>query len=94
MVNIGSDLGAPLTDIEKEWIGASTSVGALIGSLIAGLLLVDRYGRKIVLGFGDIFFVAGALIICTGYSVAQVIIGRLILGVAVGIASSVAPMCA
>lgn len=26
LVNIRSDLGAPLSDIQKEWIGASTSV--------------------------------------------------------------------
>lgn len=93
LVNIRDDLGGPLSDIQKEWIGASTSVGALIGSLVAGTILVDRYGRKVVLGFGDVFFVVGALVISTGYSVAQVILGRVILGLGVGIASSIAPMC-
>jgi len=37
-----------LTDVEKEWVGASTSCGALFGGLLGGNL-ADKIGRKWVL---------------------------------------------
>lgn len=63
-------------------------MGALIGGSLA-----DRIGRKWVLAVGDVCFVIGAIIICSGFSVAQVIVGRVVLGWGVGIAAAVAPLC-
>ena len=63
-------------------------MGALIGGSLA-----DRIGRKWVLAVGDVCFVIGAIIICSGFSVAQVITGRVVLGWGVGIAAAVAPLC-
>jgi MFS family permease len=40
----------------------------------------------------DVFFVLGALIIAASYHLPQIIIGRLILGFGVGIASAITPM--
>lgn len=91
LVSIGTDLGHVLSAVEKEWISASTSVGALLGALSSGAL-ADKIGRKWVLFVGDIWFFLGALIICTGFSVPQVIVGRLILGLGVGTAAAVAPV--
>ncbi|KAK4701669.1 hypothetical protein P7C70_g4564, partial [Phenoliferia sp. Uapishka_3] len=59
LVNIGTDIGGKLlTDIEKEWVSAATSCGALIGGLLGGNI-VDKYGRKWILALGDVFFVVG-----------------------------------
>lgn len=59
--------------------------------MIAGYL-ADKIGRKWVLGVGDVYFVVGAVIICASYSVPQIIVGRLILGLGVGTAAAVAPL--
>lgn len=75
-----------------RWISAGTSVGALIGALGGGTL-ADRIGRKWVLAIGDVLFVLGAIIICSSFSVVQIIIGRVVLGFGVGIAAGVAPLC-
>lgn len=47
-----------LTPLASEWVAAATSCGALIGGLIGGNM-VDTYGRKWILAFGDVFFVIG-----------------------------------
>ncbi|KAJ9109092.1 Myo-inositol transporter 1A [Naganishia friedmannii] len=91
LVSIKDDLGHFLSDTEKEWVSAGTSVGALIGAL-AGGTLADRIGRKWVLAIGDVLFVIGAIIICSSFSVIQIITGRVVLGFGVGIAAAVAPL--
>ncbi|KAM0747992.1 general substrate transporter [Meredithblackwellia eburnea MCA 4105] len=90
LVNIRGDLGHLLSDVEKEWIGSATSVGALIGALSGGVLS-DRIGRKWVLAIGDVWFTIGAVVIAASFSVPQIICGRLFLGFGVGIASATAP---
>lgn len=54
--------------------------------------MCDRIGRKWVLAVGDIWFVIGALLICAGFSVPQVIVGRVVLGFGVGTAAAIAPL--
>ena len=54
--------------------------------------LADRIGRKWVLGVGDVWFILGAILICSGFSVAQVIVGRVVLGLGVGTAAAIAPV--
>ncbi|KAK4705429.1 hypothetical protein P7C70_g784, partial [Phenoliferia sp. Uapishka_3] len=89
LVNIGTDIGGKvLTSVEKEWVASSTSVGALIGAWFGGWFM-DRIGRKGVLLCGDVFFAIGALLVCTSFSLVQLIIGRLILGLGVGIGAGV-----
>ena len=44
----------------QELITSATTLGALIGGLIAGALS-DYTGRKPVLGIGDLIFVGGAI---------------------------------
>lgn len=91
LVSMEYDLGHKLTHIESEWIATATSCGALIGALTSGYL-ADRIGRKYVLGIGDIWFILGAVIICSGFTVAQVIVGRVVLGLGVGTAAGIAPL--
>ena len=54
--------------------------------------LADKIGRKWVLAVGDFWFVIGAVVICTSYSVPQIIVGRALLGFGVGTAAAVAPV--
>ncbi len=91
LVSMEHDLGKTLTHVESEWIATATSCGALVGALTSGYL-ADRIGRKYVLGIGDVWFVLGAVIICSGFSVAQVVVGRVVLGLGVGTAAGIAPL--
>lgn len=84
------DLGHPLTDVQREWIATGTGVGALFGSMMGNLS--DRIGRKWTLAIGDVWFVLGALLIATSYSLEQIIVGRIVLGFGVGIAAAICPL--
>ncbi|ORY74262.1 general substrate transporter [Leucosporidium creatinivorum] len=92
LVNIGTDIGGQvLTTTEKEWVATATACGALIGGLVGGNL-VDTYGRKWILALGDVFFVVGAILIASSYHLVQITLGRVVLGLGVGIAAAVTPL--
>lgn len=61
LVTINSDLGpAELSSGQKELITSATTLGALIGGLVAGMLS-DFTGRKPVLAISDVIFIGGAV---------------------------------
>jgi SP family myo-inositol transporter-like MFS transporter 13 len=102
---VQDDLGHFLSYSEQEIITAATTIGAVFGGAILGTL-ADRLGRKWCLLIADVWYVdrprqqiwlknsftAGAIVISASYSVPQIIIGRLILGVGVGGAAVIAPL--
>lgn len=79
------------SDAEKEWIVSSMMFGAAVGALSAGVLSF-RLGRKVSLILGAILFVAGSLFCAFAWSVEALIVARVILGLAIGIASFTAPL--
>ena len=91
LVSIGKDLGHPLTTLDKSLITSCTSLSALIASPIAGLL-ADQIGRKSIILIADSLFIAGALCQSATSSVSGMVLGRSIVGFAVGGASLVVPM--
>ena len=91
LVSIGKDLGHPLTNLDKGLITSSTSLGALLASPIAGLL-ADRTGRKPILLIADVLFITGALCQAVTTSVSGMVVGRSVVGFAVGGASLVVPL--
>lgn len=92
LISIHSDLsGAPLSTLSKSLITSSTSLFALVASPITGLL-ADRLGRKPVLLLASCLFVIGALAQAVSTTVWAMIVGRSIVGLAVGSASFVAPL--
>lgn len=89
LVVIGTDLGGKeLIHSEKELVTALTAAGALIGAVIAGIT-ADKYGRKPAIWFASVLFTIGAIIQATSYTVAQMAVGRLVIGFGVGSASMV-----
>ncbi|KAF8589738.1 general substrate transporter [Ramaria rubella] len=92
LVTIGSDLGpASLSNTQDELITSATTLGALIGGLVAGMLS-DYAGRKPVLGIADIIFIGGAIGQAVCHTVPAMIGGRFLIGIAVGLAACIAPL--
>ncbi|KAF2840637.1 general substrate transporter [Patellaria atrata CBS 101060] len=80
-----------LTTLDKSLITSSTSLFALLASPIAGLL-ADSYGRKPVVLVADVLFVTGSLIQALAHEVWTMVLGRSVVGLAVGAASFVVPL--
>lgn len=91
LVSIGNDLGHPLTTLDKSLITSCTSLGALVASPLAALL-ADRIGRKPIILIADVLFVVGALCQSVITSVSGMVVGRTVVGLAVGGASLVVPL--
>lgn len=92
LVSIGSDLSARrLTILDKSLITSCTSLFALIASPVAGIL-ADKWGRKMVILMADALFTAGALWQAVTTTVWGMIVGRSIIGLAIGGASLIVPL--
>jgi SP family arabinose:H+ symporter-like MFS transporter len=80
-----------LTDFETEFAVSSLLVGCIVGAALAGWCS-DRYGRKRVLSFSALLFAASSLGAALPQDFLQFGIARFIGGVAIGIASMLAPL--
>ena len=72
-------------------VTAIALAGAALGSLLAGSLS-DRFGRRIVIFGAGMLFVAGALISALAPAFWVLLAGRLIVGLGIGIASTLTPL--
>ena len=61
-------------------------VGAAVGALFSGVIS-DRIGRKPVIMLADVFFTIGSILMAFAPSVAFLCLGRVVIGLGVGIAS-------
>ncbi|KAK4542334.1 hypothetical protein LTR36_006790 [Oleoguttula mirabilis] len=92
LVVIGSSLNnRPITDSEKEMITALCAAGAFIGAIVAGITS-DRFGRKPAIWFASVLFTIGAVVQASSYTIAQMGVGRVLVGLGVGSASMIVPM--
>ncbi len=92
LVSIGTDLSnKTLTTGNKEFITSATSLGAILGSIIAGSL-ADTFGRKWTIFGSNILFILGSGLQTGSHSVWQMIGGRFVMGWGVGIGSLTAPL--
>lgn len=80
-----------LTSLDKSIITSATALFALLVSPFSSHL-ADRLGRKRVILYADLLFVLGALCQALSSSVLVMILGRSIVGAAIGAASFVVPM--
>ncbi|KAL2441233.1 Myo-inositol transporter 1 [Exophiala dermatitidis] len=92
LVYLHNDLdNRPTSSNEKELITSLCSGGAFIGAIIAGLT-ADQFGRKIAIYVGCALFTIGAILQAAAYSIAQMSVGRLVVGFGVGSAAMVVPL--
>ena len=75
----------------KELIVSSVLLGAMIGSLLSGRL-TDRFGRKRLMLLISALFITGTLIASSATQVIAILMGRLFIGLAIGMGSYTAPL--
>ncbi|WP_281179167.1 sugar porter family MFS transporter [Paraburkholderia oxyphila] len=80
-----------LNDRVQEWVVSSMMVGAAVGALGSGWLSW-HLGRRSTLGLAALLFIGGSIWCALAPSPEQLIFARLLLGVAVGVASFTAPL--
>lgn len=75
----------------EGWVVSSMMVGAVIGALSAGWVS-KSLGRRKALLLSSLLFILGALVAVIAHSITVLVIGRVLLGLAVGVASFTAPL--
>ena len=73
------------------FVVSSVLLGAVMGAILSGALS-DRYGRKRLLVTDAIVFIIGTLISAFAPTVTVLVLGRIVVGIAIGIASYSAPL--
>lgn len=73
------------------WIVSSALIGSLFGALGAGPL-ADRFGRRAMLALGAVLYSIGILVAAFAPNAGVLIVSRVVLGVAVGIATAMIPV--
>ena len=92
LVSIGDDLShRQLTTLDKSLITSCTSLCAFLASPVSGWL-ADVLGRKRVILLADVLFVVGSGFQALSPTVWAMMVGRGIVGLAVGGASLVVPL--
>ncbi|KAL0250138.1 hypothetical protein I308_103446 [Cryptococcus tetragattii IND107] len=76
--------------LNKGVMTALLELGAFLGAFMSGYVS-DRYSRKGSLAFGMVWFVIGSVLQSASFSFAQLVVGRFIGGIGIGVLSSTAP---
>jgi len=79
-----------LTGLQEGWFGSSALVGCIIGAVITGSLS-DAFGRKRAMIVSGVFFFVSAVLTAVTPDFTWLVIGRMIGGVGVGMASGLVP---
>ena len=66
-------------------------LGAVLGAMVAGALS-DRFGRRLVILVTALIFVIGALLSAAAQNVPTLLVGRLLIGIGIGVASMLTPL--
>ena len=82
---IGRSFGSVASStVLKEAIVSITTLGSALGGLLGGAAS-DAYGRKAVIVASDLLFIANAVALGAARSPAQLVVGRGVVGIAIGV---------
>ncbi len=87
---VKKDFGG-LSSFQQELVTSLLLVGAVLGALTAGRL-ADRIGRRITVLITAAVFIVGVLLVAFTPTYPVLLIGRIVIGLAVGSASTVVPL--
>jgi len=80
-----------LSTFEQGLVVSVVLVGAAV-TAISGGSLSDRFGRRKMLLITSLIFIAGAVVCSAAGSIPVLIVGRVVVGAGIGLASSVVPL--
>lgn len=80
-----------LSSTAQEITVSAVLIGAVIGASVSGLL-ADKYGRKIMIVLSSIIFGMGAIFSAFSPNVYALVTSRIVVGVAIGMASFIVPL--
>ena len=80
-----------LTTLQDEAVVLAALLGCVIGAMIGGVL-ADVFGRRKVLIWVALLFIVGAIGTALAPGVISLFLGRVVVGIAIGIASFTAPL--
>jgi sugar porter (SP) family MFS transporter len=75
----------------EEVVVSVVLVGSMLGAVTGGVL-ADRVGRRAILLWGGVLFIVGSILAPLAPNVFTVLVGRMLLGVAIGFTSVTAPV--
>ena len=81
-----------LTPEQQEVVVSSTVFAAFISSLFLGAPLNDRYGRKLSILGSALVFGIGSIVLMVSNGYWMLVVGRIILGLGIGVASLTTPV--
>ncbi|KAL3492273.1 general substrate transporter [Aspergillus germanicus] len=79
------------TSSTQGGISASMPGGSFLGALSSGVI-TDRFGRRRAIQIGAVIWCIGSVITCASFSIGQLVAGRFINGISVGICSAQVPV--
>ena len=85
------DKDFPMDPLVAGFMTAAVPLGALMAASVAGRI-IDQFGRRNVLMAAAALFAVGALIASSITAIWMLIVARLILGLAIGVAAVAAPL--
>jgi SP family galactose:H+ symporter-like MFS transporter len=80
-----------LSSTMQEIVVSAVLIGAVIGAIVGGIL-ADRFGRRRMIILAGIIFTMSAIGTALAPTVGTLIAGRIVVGIAIGIASFTSPM--
>ncbi|CAD0095783.1 unnamed protein product [Aureobasidium vineae] len=84
------ECSGPKADVQGG-ITAAMPGGSFIGALVSGFL-TDWLGRKRAIQIGAVIWIIGSMIVCSSQNIGQLVVGRFINGLSVGIESAQVPV--
>jgi MFS family permease len=80
-----------LTDWQQEVVVSSTVLAAFFSSLAGGSFNA-ACGRRVAILFASVVFAAGSLILLAAWNYPSLVLGRVVVGIGIGVASLTTPI--